>query len=139
VDTGYSMQMPPMPPAGRPGPGRRDPERKPPGDRPERPRPPVREGATIDIVGFSRGAATAVHFANVIAAPALALHDNPCQRAAQFHAMALDEVRGTFALIRPTRVDRDPDCHDELWFRGVHSNIGGGYADRFCPTSRSDG
>jgi hypothetical protein len=47
-----------------------------------------------------------------------------------FHAMALDEVRATFALIRPMRVDGNADRHYELWFRGVHSNIGGGYPDR---------
>jgi hypothetical protein len=149
---------------------------------------------TIDIVGFSRGAATAVHFANVIAARGIPHPDGPKHHAwhydallgwswrmpkttvrkegeapkirflglfdtvasiglpigpfrnrptprwrvttipvnvlHDFHAMALDEVRATFALIRPTRVDRDPDRHYELWFRGVHSNIGGGYADR---------
>lgn len=150
--------------------------------------------ATIDILGFSRGAALAVHFANVIAARGIPPPDGPkhlawhydsllgwswrMQKAAapkkgeapkirflglfdtvasiglpirpfrnrptprwrvttipanvlhSFHAMALDEVRATFALIRPTRVDQDPDRHYELWFRGVHSNIGGGYADR---------
>ena len=149
---------------------------------------------TIDIVGFSRGAATAVHFANVIAARGIPHPDGPKHLAwhydtllgwswrmpkttvpkegeapeirflglfdtvasiglpigpfrnrptprwrvttipanvlHDFHAMALDEVRATFALIRPTRVDHDPDRHYELWFRGVHSNIGGGYADR---------
>jgi hypothetical protein len=35
------------------------------------------------------------------------------------HAMALDERRGTF---KPTRVERAY----EVWFRGVHSDIGGG-------------
>jgi len=149
---------------------------------------------TIDIVGFSRGAATAVHFANVIAARGIPRPKGPTHRLwhydtllgwswrmpkttvpkegeapeirflglfdtvasiglpigpfrnrptprwrvttipanvlHDFHAMALDEVRATFALIRPTRVDQDPNRHYELWFRGVHSNIGGGYADR---------
>lgn len=41
-----------------------------------------------------------------------------------FHAMALDEVRATFALIRPSNTTY------EVWFRGAHSNIGGGYLDR---------
>ncbi len=41
-----------------------------------------------------------------------------------FHAMALDEVRATFALIRPKRTTY------EVWFRGAHANIGGGYLDR---------
>jgi len=59
--------------------------------------------------------------------------------------MALDEVRATFSLVRPqhaadiaemerARADksytRKPNRHYELWFRGVHSNIGGGYFDR---------
>lgn len=39
-----------------------------------------------------------------------------------FHAMALDELRETFGI---TRVKGH-----EVWFRGVHSNIGGGYDDR---------
>jgi hypothetical protein len=149
---------------------------------------------TIDILGFSRGAATAVHFANLIAARGIPRPDGPKHVAWHydtllgwswrmpkstpareceapeirflglfdtvasiglpigpfrnrptprwrvttipanvlhgFHAMALDEVRATFALIRPTRADQDPERHYELWFRGVHSNIGGGYADR---------
>ena len=39
-----------------------------------------------------------------------------------FHAISLDEKRETFGS---TRVDGY-----EVWFRGVHSNVGGGYADR---------
>ena len=45
------------------------------------------------------------------------------------HAIAIDEVRGTFELIRPTPA-RETGQHYEVWFRGVHSNIGGGYPDR---------
>jgi hypothetical protein len=45
------------------------------------------------------------------------------------HAMAIDEVRGTFELIRP-KPAREKGQHYELWFRGVHSNIGGSYPDR---------
>jgi uncharacterized protein (DUF2235 family) len=149
----------------------------------------------IDIIGFSRGAATAVHFANIVADRGIPPPDGPRHLAwhydtlfgwswrmlktsprrdeqpappirflglfdtvasigipigrlrnratkrwrvttiprnvlHDFHAMALDEVRATFALIRPARVDKDPDRHYEMWFRGVHSNIGGGYPDR---------
>ncbi len=120
----------------------------------------------IDIIGFSRGGALAVHFANVIAkegvknkggetlaspeirflgvwdvvasfgipidlvldfqninigydlvAPASVRH---C-----FHAMALNERRQTFEV---TRQDRTNDRQNvtELWFRGVHSDVGGG-------------
>jgi type VI secretion system (T6SS) phospholipase Tle1-like effector len=44
--------------------------------------------------------------------------------------MSLDEVRATFALVRPERDDLDEERHYEVWFRGVHSNVGGGYTDR---------
>lgn len=116
----------------------------------------------IDIVGFSRGSALAIHFANVIAArgvrdPAsgdvieaaprirfLGLWDLvasfgipinigiPFQRINLgyrlslpdnvdhcFHALSLDELRQTF---RPTRVEGAY----EVWFRGAHSDVGGG-------------
>jgi hypothetical protein len=120
---------------------------------------------SIDIIGFSRGAALAVHFANVVAAGVavqragrtetlrppirflgvwdvvaafgipidigirfsrinlgykLALPSN-VQRC--FHALALDERRQTF---RPTRVANGY----EVWFRGVHSDVGGGNENR---------
>ncbi|MGH9657653.1 MAG: phospholipase effector Tle1 domain-containing protein, partial [Bryobacteraceae bacterium] len=104
----------------------------------------------IDIVGFSRGAAIALHFANQIQQPIrflglwdtvasfgipgneenlgfdLNLPDNVqicCQ------AMALDERRHTFPLQRlEARVAdaNQPGRLFEVWFRGVHSDIGGG-------------
>lgn len=116
----------------------------------------------IDIVGFSRGAALALHFANQVfkgkfdgigsgspppirflglwdcvpsfgvpTSPAnigwdLRLPDN-VQKC--YHALALDERRKSFALHRPeARVD---DANQEgrlfeVWFRGVHSDVGGG-------------
>jgi uncharacterized protein (DUF2235 family) len=46
-----------------------------------------------------------------------------------FHALALDERRGTFPLNRlSARVDHadQPGRLFELWFRGVHSDVGGG-------------
>jgi hypothetical protein len=111
----------------------------------------------IDIVGFSRGAALAVHFANVIGdgitlnrvreVPAVrflgvfdivAAFGIPIDLGFSFnrinlgyklglakvvkycyHALALDESRKAF---RPTRVRNG--C--EVWFRGVHSDVGGG-------------
>jgi hypothetical protein len=111
----------------------------------------------IDIVGFSRGAALAVHFANVIGdgVTVNGQKENPPIRflgvfdiVAAFgipidiglnfnrinlgyrlglakgvkrcyHALALDESRKAF---RPTRVPEG--C--EVWFRGVHSDVGGG-------------
>lgn len=150
---------------------------------------------TIDIVGFSRGAALAVHFANLVnergiplprdartgpqydrllgwswrmpapsppasaeAAPVIRflglwdavasigfpighwrnrpsprwrLQTIPPNVRRSFHAMALDEVRATFELIRPQYASAA--CRSrlyELWFRGSHSNVGGGYPDR---------
>jgi hypothetical protein len=124
-----------------------------------------RNDQTIDIIGFSRGAALAVHFSNVItnvgikagnqvlAQPAvrflgvwdivgsfgipinavlkfqelnigyeLTLSD---QVQHCFHAMALNERRQTFNVTR-----LDPDATranvEERWFRGVHSDVGGG-------------
>lgn len=117
----------------------------------------------IDIVGFSRGSALALHFANVISSDGVRHPDTrkalaekppirflglwdvvaafgipinllgiPCQRINLgyhlrlapnvqhcYHAMALDERRGAF---RVTRVKNGY----EVWFRGVHSDIGGG-------------
>jgi uncharacterized protein (DUF2235 family) len=113
----------------------------------------------IDIIGFSRGAALAVHFANVVGDDGVKVNgvvEKPVVRflgvwdvvaafgipinlpgfnfnrinlgyklglakAVQscYHALALDEARQTF---RPTRVRGG--C--EVWFRGVHSDVGGG-------------
>jgi uncharacterized protein (DUF2235 family) len=111
----------------------------------------------IDIIGFSRGAALAMSFANEIAAK---MHEQPVRFigvfdvVAQFglpgrfiqaghvvslprnveccrHAMALDESRAFFPL---TRLCDNKGDHDdrlvELWFRGVHSDIGGGNGNR---------
>jgi hypothetical protein len=107
----------------------------------------------IDVIGFSRGAALAISFANEIAAkyPKLAIrfigvwdivgefglpgeHVNaghnlrmPPNVARCYHAMALDEARTLFQLTRlrgtgPNEADRLV----EVWFRGVHSDVGGG-------------
>lgn len=116
----------------------------------------------IDIIGFSRGAALALHFANtlqrrgvrdpasgqLLAAHAeirfLGLWDTvaafgiPIDLGIPFqrinlgyrlrvpanvrhccHALALDEQRATF---RPTRT---PDG-EQVWFRGMHTDVGGG-------------
>jgi hypothetical protein len=115
----------------------------------------------IDIVGFSRGAALAAHFANVIADEGVTVNgvrERPPVRflgifdlVAAFgipinlpglgfnrvnlgykltlsegvkycyHALALDEARQAF---RPTRLRGAHSC--EVWFRGVHSDVGGG-------------
>ncbi|HEX5107749.1 MAG TPA: DUF2235 domain-containing protein [Vicinamibacterales bacterium] len=119
---------------------------------------------TIDIVGFSRGAATTLDFCNhlqkqgirrpgtgeliepeprvrflgvwdVVAAFGLANLGNTLLNIGHtltlpssglrycFHAMALDERRPSFL---PTRL---PGA-SEVWFRGVHSDIGGGNGNR---------
>jgi uncharacterized protein (DUF2235 family) len=116
----------------------------------------------IDIVGFSRGAALALHFANAISSDGvpgvggtrgvairflglwdtvpsfgvpgsknnigwnLGLPDNVTRC---YHALALDERRRTFRLhrleARVEHADQDGRLF-ELWFRGVHSDVGGG-------------
>src|SRR5688572_13529207 len=110
----------------------------------------------VDIVGFSRGAALAISFANEIARklPRVSIrfvgvwdivgqfgapgehfnagHDLgfPPNVARCFHAMALDESRLFFPL---TRLGRGRDTSGrllEVWFRGVHSDIGGGNGNR---------
>lgn len=112
---------------------------------------------TIDIVGFSRGAALAMSFANNIdkempdakirfvgvfdvvaqfglpgrainAGHIVTLPDNVehC-----FHAMALDESRAFFPLTRLCKDDGSRTTSlSEVWFRGVHSDIGGGNENR---------
>jgi uncharacterized protein (DUF2235 family) len=113
----------------------------------------------IDIIGFSRGAALAVHFANVVGDGGVKSNGTDEKPQIRFlgvwdivaafgipinlpglsfnrinlgyklglaqavkycyHAIALDESRQSF---RPTRVHEA--C--EVWFRGVHSDVGGG-------------
>lgn len=97
----------------------------------------------IDIVGFSRGAALAIDFCNeignfgykvrclmlfdTVASFGLAGNninlnydlDTPSNTKHIFHAMSLDERRGLFPLTRL-------EGAEEMWFRGFHSDIGGG-------------
>ncbi len=108
----------------------------------------------VDIVGFSRGAAIAISFANRIlhAVPdglvqvrfigvwdivgqfgvpgehINAGHDLRAPRHCLkcYHAMALDETRAFFPLTRLLRADAADLPVVEVWFRGVHSDIGGG-------------
>ena len=121
----------------------------------------------IDIVGFSRGAALAVHFANEIADKGLNLGDGSVEKpkirflgvwdiVGSFglavdtivdfqeinlgwdidsvascvencrHAMSLDERRESFGLTRLDPQHERPEIIKEVWFRGVHSDIGGG-------------
>jgi uncharacterized protein (DUF2235 family) len=113
-----------------------------------------RNGETvIDVIGFSRGAALALEFVNRVCnkgcrvrflglwetvpsfgIAAIPLNvgwelDLPDNVHKCYHALALDERRIDFKLHRPdARVD---DANQEgrlfeIWFRGVHSDIGGG-------------
>jgi uncharacterized protein (DUF2235 family) len=111
------------------------------------------EDTAIHIVGFSRGAALALSFANEIAHKYASLpvafiglwdvvgqfgvpghfinagHDLRMPRNAQrvFHAIALDESRAFFPLTRLSSLGKPDDARlTEVWFRGVHSDVGGG-------------
>jgi uncharacterized protein (DUF2235 family) len=112
----------------------------------------------VDIVGFSRGAAIAVDFANEVAkqsglpgpTPAkvrfLGVYDvvasfdipgddinlgfnfkTPPTADHIVHCMALDERRLLFPLTRMSGTGVNEAGHlQEVWFRGVHSDVGGG-------------
>ena len=121
---------------------------------------------TIDVVGFSRGAALALDFVNEIAKGKAKLADGsipkvrflglfdcvpsfgvalipinigwdlevPANVEKCFHALALDERRGNFHLHRPKMLgEQRPGSLTEVWFRGVHSDIGGNGADEDPP------
>ena len=124
----------------------------------------------VDVIGFSRGAALALHFCNALSdgvdigghlvkptvrflglwdtVPAFGLpgilidafnHINlgwrlhvPPNVERCFHAMALDENRQAFQIHRPKVMppagagNSGAPVLEELWFRGVHTDIGGG-------------
>lgn len=44
------------------------------------------------------------------------------------HAMAIDETRSSFSVTRWKNIDSHSDAV-EIWFPGVHADVGGGYAD----------
>jgi uncharacterized protein (DUF2235 family) len=111
----------------------------------------------VDVVGFSRGAALSMSFANEIASklPGVEIRfvgifdvvaqfglpgrhvqvghvvSLPANVKCCRHAMAMDETRALFPL---TRLCGRDGAHDErlveLWFRGVHSDVGGGNGNR---------
>lgn len=109
----------------------------------------------VDVVGFSRGAALALHFTNVLfkerggaAVRFLGLWDTvasfglpgndvnigwtltlPSNVSRCYHAIALDERRQGFPVTRVrTAEGKVPNVPRliEIWFRGVHSDVGGG-------------
>jgi uncharacterized protein (DUF2235 family) len=107
----------------------------------------------VDVVGFSRGAALAIDFANRVCkkipqanvrfvgvwdivaqfgAPGEHVNlgfDLDCPDAVCYHAMAIDENRAFFPLTRLGKAGRAFSKLREAWFRGVHSDVGGGNAN----------
>ena len=107
----------------------------------------------VDIVGFSRGAALAIDFANQVCkkvpkanvrfvgvwdivaqfgAPGEHVNlgfDLDCPEVVCYHAMAIDEDRAFFPLTRLSKAGKTFSKLREVWFRGVHSDIGGGNAN----------
>lgn len=120
----------------------------------------------VDVIGFSRGAALAVHFTNLLSKQGVLLDNGerifpeirflgvwdivgsfgipidlvihfqdinlgwsietvPVTVQNFFHAMAINERRQTFEVTRP-RPEAGQNRFEELWFKGVHSDIGGG-------------
>ena len=112
--------------------------------------------SVVDVIGFSRGAALAVSFANELAGKLprviirfMGLWDMVGQFGAPgrrfnaghdlgmppnvmrcYHAMALDETRLAFPLTRLSETDPDNGRLLEVWFRGLHTDIGGGNGNR---------
>jgi len=110
----------------------------------------------VDVIGFSRGAALAVSFANELAGklPRVSIrfmglwdvigqfgapgrrfnagHDlgMPPNVMRCYHAMALDETRLALPLTRLSETDPDTGRLLEVWFRGVHCDVGGGNGNR---------
>ena len=125
-----------------------------------------RGDTTIDVIGFSRGAALALDFVNEVAKGKAKLPDGtiptvrflglfdcvpsfgvaisplnigwdldlPANVRRCFHALALDERRGNFHLHRPKVLGEvEAGRLTEVWFRGVHSDIGGNGAKEDPP------
>jgi uncharacterized protein (DUF2235 family) len=117
----------------------------------------IENGDTVvDVIGFSRGAALALSFANELAGkmPRISIrfmglwdvvgqfgapgrrfnagHDlgMPPNVARCYHAMALDETRLLYPLTRLNDTDPDTGRLLEVWFRGVHFDVGGGNGNR---------
>jgi uncharacterized protein (DUF2235 family) len=104
----------------------------------------------VDVIGFSRGAALAIDFANHVCrkipgadvrfvgvfdivaqfgVPGRFINlgfDLDCPDVTCYHAMAIDENRAFFPLTRLSKAGRTFAKLREVWFRGVHSDVGGG-------------
>ena len=74
-----------------------------------------------------------------VTAPKMQFYDKHLDNAVWYarHAMSIDENRADFARVEwgsarntgPARPDSYPDWLDQIWFAGVHSDIGGSYAE----------
>ena len=72
-------------------------------------------------------------------APKMQFYDKHLDNAVWYarHALSIDENRADFARVEwgsarnagPPRPDSYPDWLDQIWFAGVHSDIGGSYAE----------
>jgi uncharacterized protein (DUF2235 family) len=72
-------------------------------------------------------------------APKMQFYDKHLDNAVWYarHAISIDEDRADFARVEwassrnngPLRPDSYPDWLEQIWFAGVHSDIGGGYAE----------
>ena len=72
-------------------------------------------------------------------APKMQFYDKHLDNAVWYarHAISIDEDRADFARVEwaspknsgPSRSDSTPDWLEQTWFAGVHSDIGGGYAE----------
>ena len=72
-------------------------------------------------------------------APKMQFYDKHLDNAVWYarHALSIDEDRADFARVEwgsssnsgPPRLDSYPDWLEQIWFAGVHSDIGGGYAE----------
>lgn len=74
-----------------------------------------------------------------VTAPKMQFYDKHLDNAVWYarHAMSIDENRADFARVEwgsarntgPARPDEYPDRLDQIWFAGVHSDIGGSYSE----------
>ncbi|HEY1803269.1 MAG TPA: DUF2235 domain-containing protein [Terracidiphilus sp.] len=74
-----------------------------------------------------------------VTAPKMKFYDLHLDNAVWYarHAMSIDENRADFARVPwgssqnkgPPRADAYPDWLDQIWFAGVHSDVGGSYAE----------
>ena len=74
-----------------------------------------------------------------VTAPKMQFYDKHLDNAVWYarHAMSIDENRADFTRVEwgsarntgPARPDSYPDWLDQIWFAGVHSDIGGSYAE----------